>query len=280
MTMRGVILGTAAYMSPEQARGRPVDKRADIWAFGCVLGEMLTGRPVFDGETVTDVLGSIVKSEPDWTRLPADTPPGVAPLLRRCLQKDASERLRDIGDAWSTSMSPPQRRRAGGRVAAAGAVPAGRDLDRSTLWSLRPLSARLLRATHPGAAAAESADWARLPMWVSYAYPVISPDGRKIVYVARSRLWVQGLDEWEPRELDGTESAVRPFWSPDSQWIAYFRSEMILKVPAAGGPVVRVAVIPAVQATFGTRLRDVVGRWHDDVEPGERPPAADPGVRR
>ena len=99
VTTSGMILGTAAYMSPEQARGRPVDKRADIWAFGCLLFELLTGQPAFGGETVTDVLGLIVKSDPQWSLLPAATPPAVARLLRRCLQKDPARRLRDIGDA-------------------------------------------------------------------------------------------------------------------------------------------------------------------------------------
>ena len=98
-TQAGVILGTAAYMSPEQARGRPVDKRADIWAFGCVLYEMLTGRPVFSGESTTDILAGVVQREPDWSLLPADLPPPIAALLRRALQKNPRERLRDIGDA-------------------------------------------------------------------------------------------------------------------------------------------------------------------------------------
>ena len=218
---------------------------------------MLTGRPAFEGDTVTDVLGSIVKSEPDWERLPSDTPPGARRLLRRCLQKEAGKRLRDIGDA-GVDLDVP--------AASAPAVAAStRGLPRALLWT-----AMLLVVV----AAATAGYYARripvppllkvqLPAHPDVgfiAYPVISPDGRKITYVARSRLWVQGLDAWEPRELAGTESAVRPFWSPDSQWIAYFRSEMILKVPAAGGPVVRVATIPAVQATFGT----VSGTWSDD----------------
>ena len=112
-----MILGTAAYMSPEQARGRPVDKRADIWAFGCLLFELLTGRPAFGGETVTDVLGSIVKSEPDWPLLPTATPPAVVQLLRRCLQKDPAKRLRDIGDAIveldGAAIEPPSATRDG-----------------------------------------------------------------------------------------------------------------------------------------------------------------------
>src|SRR5208337_5239457 len=95
-TQAGIILGTAAYMSPEQAKGKTVDRRSDIWAFGCVLYEMLTGRQVFDGETTTDVLAAVVMKEPDWTPLPANTPPGIRNLLRRCLIKNPKQRLRDI----------------------------------------------------------------------------------------------------------------------------------------------------------------------------------------
>src|SRR5262249_25764895 len=98
-TRAGVILGTAAYMSPEQARGRAVDRRADLWAFGCVLYEMITGRPAFGRETVTDTIAAVVAAAPDWTRLPASTPPSVRRLLRRCLEKDPRRRLRDIADA-------------------------------------------------------------------------------------------------------------------------------------------------------------------------------------
>ena len=99
MTLDGVILGTAAYMSPEQARGKPVDNRTDVWAFGCVLYEMLTGRVRFPGETITDLIAAVVKSEPDWSVLPVTTPPAIRTLLERCLQKDPRARLRDIGDA-------------------------------------------------------------------------------------------------------------------------------------------------------------------------------------
>ncbi len=99
MTRVGLILGTAAYMSPEQARGRPVDKRADVWAFGCVLFEMLSGRRAFDGDDVTETLASVVKSEPPWTTLPPATPPAIRRLLERCLRKDPARRLRDIADA-------------------------------------------------------------------------------------------------------------------------------------------------------------------------------------
>ena len=261
MTMGGVILGTAAYMSPEQARGRPVDKRADIWAFGCVLYEMLTGRPAYDGETVTDVLGSIVKSDPAWDNLPPETPAAARHVMRRCLQKDPVKRLRDIGDAIieldaaegsssATLSNAPGSRRGMPPVltwvmvlvVAVAAASAGYYARRTTIAPLL----KMQLPTHPDIG--------------FIAYPVISPDGRKVAYVARARLWVQGLDDWEPRALAGTESAVRPFWSPDGQWIAYFRSEMLLKVPVAGGPVVRVSALPAVQATFGR----VSGTWGED----------------
>src|SRR5208282_1867794 len=105
-TQAGVILGTAGYMSPEQARGKPVDKRADIWSFGVVFYEMLTGRSTFAGETVSDTLAAILKSDPDWSRLPAGTPIGVRRLLQRCLERDPKKRLRDIGDAWNDMDRP------------------------------------------------------------------------------------------------------------------------------------------------------------------------------
>jgi Tol biopolymer transport system component len=261
MTMRGVILGTAGYMSPEQARGKTVDKRADIWAFGCVLGEMLTGRPVFDGETVTDVLGAIVKSEPDWARLPADTPPWVAHLLRRCLQKDASGRLRDIGDAMVELHGTVEPAPLARPIA-----PAGTPVARRAAWAAATLLIALA-AVGIGYVARRPVEPAllkvQMPVPPDIGYirePVISPDGRKIVYVGRARLWVQALDEWEPKSLDGTEGAVRPFWSPDSRWIAYFRGQLILKVPAAGGAVVRVGAIPAVQSAFGSHS----GSWAED----------------
>src|SRR5260370_31387256 len=107
-TEAGVILGTAAYMSPEQARGAAADKRADIWAFGCVLYEMLSGKPVFQGETTSDILAAVLRSEPDWNALPAGTPPRIRKLLRRCLERDRKQRLRDIGEARITIDAPEE----------------------------------------------------------------------------------------------------------------------------------------------------------------------------
>jgi eukaryotic-like serine/threonine-protein kinase len=254
VTQAGMILGTAAYMSPEQARGKPVDKRADIWAFGCVLFEMLTGRPAFDGETATDVLGSIVKSEPDWTLLPPQTPPRTAHLLRRCLQKDVSKRLRDIADAIVELDVA-----ADVEAAPQAITPARSHHPRTTFAWATALVVIASAAGAIGYFARPTPDTRlqkfQLAIQLDGGFirePVISPDGRKVAYVGRSRLWVHAIDEWEPRELAGTEGAMRPFWSPQSDWIGYFRSEMILKVPATGGPVVRVGPIPAVQAALGT----------------------------
>jgi hypothetical protein len=270
MTMQGAILGTAAYMSPEQARGRDVDKRSDIWAFGCVLFEMLTGRPAFEGETITDILGAIVKSEPDWTRLPPTTPPNVRRLIERCLQKEPPKRLRDIGDASheldpasiargreTTATTPPSATAARpSRTLMAGAVVAG----------LAAIGAAIAIALY-AARRADTEPVLKFQIAVqedggSIRQPVISSDGRQVVYAGGTRgtLWVQSLDAWAPRELAGTESAVRPFWSPDGEWIGFFRSEALLKVPAAGGPVVRVATLPAVQAPLGANS----GVWRRD----------------
>ncbi|HEX6324395.1 MAG TPA: protein kinase [Vicinamibacterales bacterium] len=259
MTMMGVILGTAAYMSPEQARGRAVDKRADIWAFGCLLYEMLTGRPVFEGETITDVLGAIVKSDPDWTRLPPPTPPRIAGLLRHCLTKDPARRLRDIGDAITVLDAADDG-------AAAAAAPRGSRARTAALWAASILLVGVAAgatgyvARHPGDAPVLKYHIALQTDGGAIRDPAISPDGRRVAYVGGARLWVQELDAWKARELAGTEAPSQPFWSPDGAWIAYFRSEALLKVSAAGGPVVRVATLPAAQGRFGSSS----GAWEPD----------------
>jgi Tol biopolymer transport system component len=265
----GMILGTAAYMSPEQARGRTVDRRADIWSFGCLVFELLTGRAAFEGETVTDILGSIVKSEPDWGQLPAATPPAVQRLLRRCLQKDPVKRLRDIGDAiaeldpMAIDAAPVAHATEGARA---------RDRRSSSRGLLAAAWIASLAVAAAGAAAigvfTRPAPEARLQKFHlaiqedggAIREPAISPDGRQIAYVGRSRIWVQSIDQWKPRELAGTEEAMRPFWSPAGDWIAYFRSENLFKVPVNGGPIVRIASLRAVQAPFGSAS----GVWKED----------------
>jgi Tol biopolymer transport system component len=257
--------GHGCLHEPEQARGKTVDKRGDLWAFGCVLYEMLTGSPAFEGETITDVLGAIVRVEPDWTKLPPDTPHGVSRLLQRCLCKDVAKRLRDIGDAVielepgaafvepasttpaSTDGGPRQTRVALAWVASLIAIGAS---AAALGYYGRPEAKPRLQKFH----LAVHADGGVI------RDPVISPDGTRVTYVGRSRIWVQSLEEWKPRELAGTEAATRPFWSPDGNWIGYFRSERLLKVPAAGGPIVQVSQLPAVQAPIGGNS----GTWGDD----------------
>jgi hypothetical protein len=192
MTQAGVILGTAAYMSPEQARGKPVDKRSDIWAFGCVVFEMLSGTPGFDGETVTDVLGAIVRGEPNWNALPGDTPREVQRLLSRCLQKDAAKRLRDSGDvraeieefltasATVRSQTPvtSTRRGAGARLAiawlaTAAIVAAAAAGTTSLLGPAADVRAQKLSIAVGGNGLVRE--------------PAISPDGTKIVFVAPAK---------------------------------------------------------------------------------------------
>jgi Tol biopolymer transport system component len=249
-------------MAPEQARGKVVDRRADVWAFGCVLYEMLAGRRTFASDDVTDTLTAVLRDPPDWNALPAETPAAVRSLLARCLDKDPKQRLRDIGEA-RVALSGETRATlsSGSALAAAGAVaPAPRAPSRrgrSLIWAavalliaaVGGLAALVTYSQRPAAAPQVHKTFVALrPDGSAIRFPALSPDGRKIVYAARSRLWVQALDEWEPRELAGTEGGVRPFWSPASDWIGFFRNEQLLKIPAAGGPVVSIASLPAVQA--------------------------------
>lgn len=237
MTRAGLILGTAAYMSPEQARGKRVDKRADIWAFGCVLFEMLTGRKPFDGETVTDTLAAIVTREPEWSALPSATPPSLRRLLMRCLVKDPRQRLRDIGDAREelariTASDTPEPHATSSTSRWRGAVP----------WAVAAVAMALAAiawnrvppTSAPTAGSArftvqlpdETAVVADTPGSVRAAGSfVVSPDGRHLVIVANGpggRLWVRPIDSLETRLLQGTEGAIQPFWSPDGRRIGFF----------------------------------------------------------
>jgi len=263
MTQGGTVLGTAAYMSPEQARGKTVDKRSDIWAFGCVLFEMLAGRPPFDGDTIADLVAAIVHKSPDLAQLPATTPPALRALIARCLEKDVTRRLRDIGEARILLSDPASLTVASGAavsaaiprtsrsrvaaIAAAAVIVAGLA---AAGYFMRPAPALRLRKSY----VAVQTDGGEIN------FPVISPDGSRVVFVTRSRLWVQPLDGWEARELAGTEGGMRPFWSPNSDWIVFFRAEQLLKIPAAGGPVVQVAALPAVHVPLGANS----GVWMPD----------------
>ncbi|HEY7699418.1 MAG TPA: protein kinase, partial [Vicinamibacteria bacterium] len=246
-TQVGVLLGTAAYMSPEQAKGKPADRRADVWAFGVVLYEMLTGRRAFAGEDVSETLAHVLTKEPDWTALPPALPMRVRELLMRCLTKDPRKRLQAIGEARIAIEEPgkeaPSKRN---RLSPALAGAAGLVLGLS-LWALWPRSvpseARPLRlSVELGADALltfESIGFG--------AAAILSPDGERLVFSAResadsqARLYARRLDELDASPLSGTDGASNPFFSPDGKWLAFFAHNKLMKVPVAGGVAVPLA---------------------------------------
>jgi serine/threonine protein kinase len=271
MTGVGVILGTAAYMSPEQAKGRPTDKRSDVWAFGCVLYEMITGMRAFGGEDISDTLATILKGAPDWTALPANTPATISKLLRRCLAKDAGERIHDIADARLdvrdalaglgdedvVAAIPGRSREPIAWVLFSAALAAAIGLATVASFQRSPLDTLTYRASLP------------LPSNVTLAGSSanrfsLSPDGRRLAFVAagqgaRPMLWVRSLDGLIAQPLSGTEDADAPFWSPDSRFIGFFAAGKIKKIDAAGGPSLTVCEYPARSAAVGaTWSRDDV----------------------
>jgi serine/threonine protein kinase len=244
-TREGLIAGTAAYMSPEQARGQAVDRRADIWAFGCVVYEMLTGCPAFARETVTDTLAAVIEREPDWMALPRSTPPPIARLLRRCLEKDLKHRLRDVGDArfeiddarTGSTVPPGDEARGiprkwpwslvGGAVVVALVLGIGWGVTRMRSAATQTSTVRLTMNAPNGTEFVEDSGVA------------ISPDGRVVAFVARSSsgtsLWVQSLNSLTARLLPGTDDAAFPFWSPDSRSVGFFAAGKLKRIDIAGG---------------------------------------------
>jgi serine/threonine-protein kinase len=266
LTSAGVVLGTAAYMAPEQARGRAVDRRADIWAFGCVLYEMLTAKRPFEGETLTDIVAAVIHSDPDWSRLPGTTPQPVRLLLRRCLQKDPRQRLQAIGDArvmieevLSGAVSEdevPLRRRwskwwlaSGAAGVLTGAAIAGliaRQMT-SSAEPPRPVT-RFVITLAPGQQLAGTSALA------------LSPDGRQLAYVAMDgananrQIFLREMDRVDARPIAGTEGASNPFFSPDGQWLGFFADGSLKKLPLSGG-----AAVNLVDVTNPTG-----GAWIDE----------------
>jgi Tol biopolymer transport system component/predicted Ser/Thr protein kinase len=247
----GVILGTAAYMSPEQARGKVVDRRTDIWSFGCVLYEMLTGRRLFGGETVSDTIAKILEREPDWNALPAATPEKIRELLRRCLEKDARKRLRDIGDARIELEEAVTARSSKSRAAAA-EIEAARTSRARTPWlaygiALAALAVAAVAILRP-MLTSDDRPTARLsitdPAGATFdgdaADCAISPDGRTVVMVSAdssgaAQLWVRPLATFDGHPIPGTDNPALPFWSPDSRWIAFFADGKLKKTRVGGG---------------------------------------------
>ena len=250
-TQAGLILGTAAYMSPEQAAGKPVDKRSDVWSFGVVVLEMLTGRPVFTGETLSHVLASVLKSDPDWTALPATVPQRVVTVLRRCLQKDRKQRVRDIGDvsfaldgtfetaapqAIPGAASSATRERLAWMAAVAVAAVA--------IVALAIPAVRHLRATPTPETRSEIVTPAT-DQPTSFA---LSPDGRQIAFVASgngdSRLWLRSLATTTAEPQAGTEGARYPFWAPDGRSVGFFVQNALKRLDLGGGAPRTLASVP------------------------------------
>ena len=254
-TQAGIILGSAAYMSPEQARGKTVDQRVDIWAFGCVLFEMLTGRRAFDAEDVSLTLAEVMKGDPDFGTLPADTPAHVRQVIRLCLQKNPQQRIADIRDVRLAldgafaPVAPP--------VSAAPAQPIWRRL-------VPVAAAAVVAAALVGGAAWRVWPSPEMPVVTRFAHTLpddqefrntgrpivgISPDGDSVLYNAVGGIYVRALGEIEPRRVAGTENAVTsPVFSPDGEWIAYFQGTELRKISIGGGTPV---IVSQAENPFG-----------------------------
>ncbi len=248
-TRAGMLLGTAGYMSPEQAKGKPVDRRTDIWAFGCVLYEMLSGKPAFSGETVTDTLAGVVRGEPEWSLLPENTPGRIRELLHRCLLKDQKQRLQAVGEARiaiEKYLADPHA-----ELAAVEGQKKNHERLLSIIAATAALAAILLGVLY----------WRKAPeeprVTRSYIKPMpnsslvlagqtgagfaLSPDGRRLAYAGsmpdgKTLLWVRPIDSLQAQPLAGTEGGGFPFWSPDSRFIGFFAGGKLKKIEALGGP--------------------------------------------
>ena len=262
MTQAGMILGTAAYMAPEQARGRTVDKRADVWAFGAVLFEMLTGARAFPGDDLTDTLAAVVRAEPNWSLLPNGLPPTLVVYLKRCLQKDPKQRVPDMAamrlaleGAFDTA------------APLATAVTPARRTGRAWVWGSAAIAVVSLAVaafalwTRP-AAVQQAAVRLTIPLPEGSeltSSPAITTDGRTVAYVARqgtgdSLLYLRDLNSFETRVVAGSKGARQPFFSPDGKWVAFFAQSHLQKAEVAGGAPVR--LVEAAYPFGGTWTED------------------------
>ncbi len=258
-TAMGMIIGTAAYMSPEQAKGKAVDKRADIWAFGVVLYEMLTGQRAFKGDDVSDTLVSVLRDTPEYAALPSDTPLRLRRLLERCLDRDIKMRLRDIGEARveiaKIEAGAPDR----STMTAASALAAGPDLPASTISRALPWAVAALFAVALITALVLWSPWTAAPVPAPRrllasigadaslqtdrgAAALLSPDGSTLAFVAlegaQTRLFIRKLEALQAAPLAGTEGANYPFFSPDGQWLGFFAGGKLKKISITGGAAV------------------------------------------
>jgi serine/threonine protein kinase len=249
MTRTGVILGTASYMSPEQARGLAVDRSSDIWAWGCVLFEMLTGTRAFGGTDTTEVIAAVIRATPDWSRLPSDTPSSVRRLLHRCLEKDPKKRLADIRDArftledLATEVSAERvatDRRTTSREWLAWAAALLALVAAAAVW--------FWRAEVPAPAAREMRVEITTPPTTDPVSIALSPDGERVAFVASSEgrpmLWVRSLTTGEVAPLPNTDGASFPFWSPDSRSVAFFANDQLNRIGIDGGSFKALAFAP------------------------------------
>jgi eukaryotic-like serine/threonine-protein kinase len=271
MTAAGMILGTAAYMSPEQAKGKPADKRSDIWAFGCVLYEMLAGKRAFDADDVADTLAAVLRSDLDWAALPGTTPPRVIALIRRSLMRNPAQRVGDIAVAkfllaepeadigHTTSASKPRGQR---REWVAWTVAAMLAIGWLAYSSLRPASFRPAADRRVVRAAIDPPPGTSFLLTGGNATLVqVSPDGTRILFatagegsenVLRPKLWLRSIDSTEARPLEGTEGASSPFWSHDGKYIAFFLARRLMKLEVQSGTVSSICDLPAPNGRGGT----------------------------
>jgi serine/threonine protein kinase/Tol biopolymer transport system component len=263
VTQPGRVMGTPAYMSPEQARGKPTDKRSDIWSFGCIMYQMLTGELPFDGETATDTLARIIERQPDWEALPQETPMNIRTLLRRCLEKNPQKRLRDIGDAFieiqetlnlpadvppqTTSLQADRQPLSWPRLIAIMAVGIiiGGILIVLGIWGLWP-SYSVPRAAVKSFSITPKTELAIEAL--AHNALAFSPDGKLLAYIEqgtdwRMRIYLRSMEKFEAKPLSGTEGAISPFFSPDGQWIAYVDhyQRTLKKVSIKGGEPISLA---------------------------------------
>ena len=275
MTHAGMILGTAAYMSPEQAKGRTVDKRSDVWAFGCVLYEMLTGRRAFEGDDIADTLAAVLRAEPDWNAIPADAPPHLRGIVKGCLQKDRKARIPDIS-AVRFLMSGENGLATPATVEGSAVAWSTRTRATSRVW--QAATALLALTTVAAVAAWWSASRPIAPSVTRFfvfpperstfitagrtgASAAISPDGRRLAFTARDAsgktlLWIRSVDSLTAQPLPSTDDATYPFWSPDSRFVAYFAKQTLLKIAVSGGP-------PQPLCSTGAD-RNRGGTWNED----------------